>query len=368
MALHTWIPRRLVTGLGVIAGLLVAALPAPAAAPAGDPAPRRPFAPTSVWNAVVPVKAPIAPSSSAMVAELVRQVQTAGAWINSTQWSTPVYEVPADQATVAVTLDTPSTMYTKASDAAELRQQLAAVPIPLTARPAGGTDKHIVIWQPATDTMWELWLARLVAGAGGAQWHAAWGSRIDNVSASEGTNRFPFGATASGLPMIGGLMTRDEVNARVIPHALALAIPETAAGRYVWPANRTDGQSTAPAAIPEGAHLRLDPSVDVDGLGLPPVTRAMAIAAQRYGIIVRDRAGAVAFYSEDTGPLGALADWGGLTPAQLLARFPWSRLQVLEPTRVASVTTTASTRRRRKSAKAGCVRRAAARPAPCGRR
>ena len=319
------------TGLALLTGVLVAALPAPAGGPSTDPAPQRPFSPASVWNRAVPAKAPLAADSAAMVADLIRQVHTAGAWINSTKWSTPVYRVPADQPRVRVTVDTPSSMFTNAADAADLQEQFAAVPIPLTARPANGTDRHVVVWQPSTDTLWELWLAHLAAGAGGAEWHAAWGSRIDDVSSSPGINRHPFGATASGLPIVGGLMTRDEVDARVIPHALALAIPAPAAKRFFWPANRTDGTSLSPVALPEGAHLRLDPAVNVAKLGLPPVTRAMAIAAQKYGIIVRDKADAVAFYAEDTGPLGRLADWGGLTPGELLARFPWSHLQVLQP-------------------------------------
>jgi hypothetical protein len=61
----------------------------------------------------------------------------------------------------------------------------------------------------------------------------------------------------------------------------------------------------------------------------------MAAAAQRYGIVVRDKAGAVVFFGEDSTPTGADA-WrgaggffGGQWPNRLLERFPWDRLQVL---------------------------------------
>jgi hypothetical protein len=197
----------------------------------------------------------------------------------------------------------------------------------------------------------------------GPEWHAAWGSRIDNFSASAGINAAPFGATASGLPMLGGLMTRDEVSNRSIPHALALAIPQTAAGRFVWPANRTDGNSTAANAIPEGTRFRLDPSVNVDNLGLPPLAQAMARAAQRYGIVVRDRADAVTFYAEDLGPLGITQDFGGLTPGALLARFPWQQLQVVEPTRSSGMSSAAagSARGAAKRGKSSKARRSARR-------
>jgi hypothetical protein len=63
----------------------------------------------------------------------------------------------------------------------------------------------------------------------------------------------------------------------------------------------------------------------------------MAEAAQRYGIVVRDRTHqAVAFFAEDTSPAGsdpyhgASGVFGGKMPDELLADFPWNRLQVLK--------------------------------------
>lgn len=320
------VPSRFVAVLAALLGALMAGC-SPVLAEIADPAPQRPFAPASVWNARLAADAPLAPSSPALVADLARQVRSAGPWINSSQWSVPVYQVPAGQPRVQVKIDVPSAMFTNMADAVSLYHALDAVPIPPEARPAPGTDRHLVIWQPSTDTMWELWIARRLDG----QWHAAWGSRIDDVSESDGIAPAPFGATATGLPLVGGLMTRDEIRDREIPHALALALPDTAAGRFVWPANRTDGASLAADAIPAGTRFRLDPQLDIDSLGLPPVTRAMAVAAQRYGIVVRDHAGSVAFYAEDTFQFGKGHDYGGLDPAQLLARFPWSRLQVVAP-------------------------------------
>lgn len=321
---------RLCAALGLLACGL-AGCPAPSVADAPDPAPQRPFAATSVWNTRLAPDAPVARGSAAAVANLVEQVRRAGTWINSSEYSVPIYQVPAGQPTFEVRLDTPSAMYTNTADAVELSRALAAVPIPLGARPSAGTDHHLVIWQPSTDTLWELWLARRAIGLRGLEWRAAWGSRIDHVSTSDGINTHPFGATASGVSIVGGLMTGDEVRRQVIPHALALAVPDTAADRFVWPANRTDGRLTAAAAIPQGTRLRLDPDLDVDALALPPLARAMALAAQRYGIVVRDHADAVAFYAEDPNTAGRY-DWGGgLDPAQVLARFPWSRLEVVDP-------------------------------------
>ena len=227
-------------------------------------------------------------------------------------------------------------MYSGPQDAAALERSLAAVPIPPGALPAAGTDGHMVIWQPSSDTVWELWIARYVAPGAGPEpgWHAAWGARIDDVSRSSGRVAAPFGATASGLPLLGGLIRAHELESGTIDHAISVAVPEVPTAGFVWPATRSDGNSSAATAIPEGTRFRLDPSLDLEALGLPPATLAMAEAAQRYGIVVTDRSDAVSFYAEDPVTLGTnpyLSLFGGQSPAALLAEFPWEHLQALAP-------------------------------------
>jgi hypothetical protein len=297
------------------------------------------FAPSSVWNAPLG-NAPLSPDSAALARELGRQVTAHGPWINSAEFSVPVYTVPKAQAGTSVHIDTPSDMFTGIPDATRLAQSLEGIPIPPGARPAAGTDRHMLIWQPSTDTMWELWLAhRLGDGIPSFDdtpgWHASWGAKITGVSRASGVNTVPFGATASGLALAGGLITLDELEAGRIDHALALGIPDTKRGAFVAPATRTDGAYTGPHAIPEGTRFRLPADLDLDALDLPPVTRMAAEAAQRYGMIVRDRAGSVALYAEDPLPtsnaiLKRLLD--GQSPADALRRFPWDRLQVVAPT------------------------------------
>jgi hypothetical protein len=98
-------------------------------------------------------------------------------------------------------------------------------------------------------------------------------------------------------------MRISELRNGVIPHALALNIPFARPNVFSYPAQRTDGTSTDPDAIPEGAHFRLDPTLDLSKLNLPPMTRTMAEAARRYGMIVRDQTGwAVAMFGEDPTP------------------------------------------------------------------
>jgi hypothetical protein len=297
---------------GLCALVLVLAVSTPASA-------AQLFAPGSFWNTPLSSQAPIAPDSESLVADLQAQVTREGAWINTYQYSVPVYTVPASQPTVKVQLDSGYT---------PLQTDFAAVPLPSDARPAPGADAHLSVFQPSTDTLWDFW--KLTRAADG--WHARWGGKMRNVSRDAGYFPDPVGATGSGLPLLGGLIRIDELRTGVIDHALALGIPEVKAEEYVWPAQRTDGASTNPQAIPEGTRFRLDTKLDVNALGLPPVARLMALAAQRYGIVVRDVAGAVTFYSEDPGPSGRNpypALYRNLSADQLLADFPWSSLRVV---------------------------------------
>lgn len=294
------------------------------------------FALDSVWNASLPDDAPLDPSSPRLVAALAREAERErraldGAWIQTTSYSTPIYRVPADQPTVRVALDDTHPL------AGTLRRALRAVPIPAHARPAAGTDAHLTIWQPDSDRLWELWKARREADG----WHAAWGGAIDRVSQSPGyyderawSGARPWwGATATSLPVAAGTITIAELERGRIDHALAVNLPSLRANAYTHPAQRTDGTDLDPDAIPAGAHLRVDPRLDVRSLYLPRVTEAIALAAQRYGMIVRDQTHhSIGFFAEDPAPTGgnpypALMHYR--YPNELLARFPWRHVQVL---------------------------------------
>jgi hypothetical protein len=293
------------------------------------------FATTSFWNRSVSGEA-IDPSSAALVrslaAEAGREEESGiGPWIATTEASTPLYRVGKNQPRVRVRLEAQGTPSEQA-----LQRAFAAVPIPPDARPANGQDAHLTVWQPSTDRLWEFWQARRTADG----WSARWGGAIRNVSKSPGyytASAWPgasrnWGATASSLPKIGGTMTIAELRRGRIDHALAVDLPAPRAGTFAWPAQRTDGTGP-PTALPEGARLRLDPAVDIDRLDLPPVGKTIARAAQRYGLVVRDQTHkGISLFAEDPAgqpnPYAELFD--GKTPLEILRRFPWDRLQVLD--------------------------------------
>jgi hypothetical protein len=220
-------------------------------------------------------------------------------------------------------------------NAEALQRAMEKVPIPTGATPGGGRDARMIVWQPSTNTMWELWRMRFAGFGIRRGWHAGWGAKIGSVSRFSGVNPFPFGATASGLALAGGLITLADMRRGSIDHVLALGVPGTRARTFVAPANRTDGRFTGPYSIPEGTRFQLDPSLDVGSLGLSRLGAMIARAAQRYGMVVRDGSDLVTFYGEDPAPTGTnpWPGWlGGRSPADALAGFPWDKLRVLPPT------------------------------------
>jgi hypothetical protein len=296
------------------------------------------FASTSFWNAPLADDAPLDPQSPRLVGAFAAEIEReraagTGPWIQTDESSTPVYVVPRDQPLKPLRLDT-------GPWGDSLRRALApGVPIPADARPAGGRDAHMTIYQPSTDRLWEFWHA----GKQEDGWHAEWGGVMGKVSRSPGyyTDRaYPgarpdWGSTATSLPIVGGTILISELRSGAIPHALALDVPYPRQGVFAWPAQRSDGRG-GPETLPEGARLRVDPRLDLSHIEMHPVARMLAEAAQRYGIVVRDGTHhATAFYAEDPAPTGsdpyrgAGGFFGGEYPSEVLEDFPWDHLQVL---------------------------------------
>lgn len=320
-------PIRAGVGLWLAATALLAilALVGCGGSPDDDRSTPRLFAADSFWNAPLAADAPIDAGSDDRVAELVRQVQKFGGWINTDQFSTPLYIVSPDQPEQDVALPRDCCEY--------IRDQFRGTPLPSEPMPAEGTDAHLTVWRPATDELWEFWQMSEAPGGG---WQANYGGRINGVSTSDGVLALG-GASATSLPVIGGTILIDEAQAGVIPHALAMAIPRPQKGRYVAPARRTDGDGApgvpGTSQIPEGARFRLPADLDIDGQNWSAFTKMLARAARDHGIVLRDKAGAVVFFGEDhrgAGPDPWAELFAGETRNQIMDEFPWAELQLLE--------------------------------------
>ena len=295
-----------------------------------------PFGPSSVWRASV-ASAPVASTSPAQVKHLTGTVTDrygGVAAFNNHNYANSYYVATPTTARVDVAFHDCQGKGYVPTGLTGPGGQFTSVPIPAGAVPAAGTDRALSVYLPATDQLWEFWLAER---DGSGRWRACWGGRIDAASKSPGYFSGAFGATATGLSHTAGMLSLADVRSGRVEHALSLAIPEPAkAPLKSWPAQRTDGSDPHPAAVPEGTRLRLDPAVDVAALRLHPVAAMVATAAQRHGFIVTDRAGAVAITAESGEPArraNGVDPWvallGGTPDYAVMKGFPWHRLQAL---------------------------------------
>jgi len=150
-----------------------------------------------------------------------------------------------------------------------------------------------------------------------------WSASTANALPLDGDGIYPFAASpsASGFASAAGMIMPGELEAGRIDHALAFTMGKTKTGGPVAPATGSDGDSSEPGAIPEGARLQLDPDLDLDSLGLKPYERTIAEALQRYGMLLVDSGGAVAVRVQHT----ISTDY----------RYPWGRRDGRLPTELA---------------------------------
>ncbi len=281
--------------------------------------------------------ASVAPGSAAMVAHLAGTVADRYGGIaafNAYRYNNSYFVAAAGTPTVDVAFNDCQNKGHTPDGLVGPGGQFSDVPIPAHAIPSPGTDKAMSIYSPEQDRLWEFWVTERTGDGG---WSACWGGRIDSVSTSPGFFEGGFGATATGLASSGGMVRLADIRSGSIEHAVSLAIPNPAVWTNLsWPAQRSDGWDSHPDAVPEGTRLRLDPSVDVDALGLHPVAVMVARAAQQYGFLVIDKSGSVSVIAESGAAEQAATGkdpWepilAGTPDHEILKGFPWHRLQAM---------------------------------------
>ena len=339
--------------------------------------PGTPFAASSFWNTPIPANAPLNPNSAFYASSIIDHSTLASA-----TYSAPLYVVPANQPLVPVTricggIANPNAVFDNSV--------AGGVPVPADARAAVGTDGEIQIYQPSTNKYWDFW--RFVKDSSG-NLGACWGGGMTDVSGSDGIFPNNLGATAVSLPLLGGVVRIEELQAGQIDHAIGLILPNILGQKVIpadncplsptnlavntpgakngisWPATRSDGANTDQCAIPEGLRFRLPASFNLAQYNstlvankqpaLTPVAETIAVAAQKYGFVVYDggavgdspdiRVGDPTTYTAaglpnpytsgpGVGGVGNKGLYNGVSgPTQnsvLMANFPWSQLQAL---------------------------------------
>jgi hypothetical protein len=158
-----------------------------------------------------------------------------------------------------------------------------AGPYPIPAAPLveAGSDRHLLTLDRSTCRLYELYDVR--QSSGGA-WSAGSGAQWDlgsNALRPDGWTS----ADAAGLPILPGLVRYDEVAAGEILHALRFTAPQTRRA-YIHPATHFASSSTSASLPPMGLRVRLKADADLSGLSHD--ARVIAVALQRYGMILAD--------------------------------------------------------------------------------
>jgi hypothetical protein len=141
-------------------------------------------------------------------------------------------------------------------------------------------DRHMLMVDKDACRLFELYNAR----KSGGQWHAGSGAMWDlrsNALRPDGWTS----ADAAGLPILPGLVRYDEVEAGRIDHALRFTTDQTR-NTYIYPARHEASDLTDPKYPPMGLRVRLRGSYDTSIFS--PQARPIAVALQRYGMILAD--------------------------------------------------------------------------------
>jgi hypothetical protein len=305
-----------------VAVLLVAGCSAAPDPPAAPPAPTSSsrgalYDPSSPWRTPIPDDAELHPRSAEMVDLILEDAAERGFVLAVKRYTVPVYFADAETPRYRVELTARWAP----------KGVIRGVPIPAGARPDPGSDGSIAIVDLDQGCEWDLWRFRRTRG----RWAAAWGNALE----TEGDGIFPHGLSArgSGFALPAGLVWPHELAAGHIDHVLYFAYGFTSRAGAVPPATESDGWSRHPDALPEGARVRLDPTLDLDSLGLEPYERTIAEAMQTYGMILGDDSGGgLSLQAVHPWSLGGSAYEGLLPDGRYvdLSKIPLHRLQVLD--------------------------------------
>ena len=156
---------------------------------------------------------------------------------------------------------------------------------------AGG-DRHAIMVNKNTCTLYELWHAHYSAKGSTAGSGAIWQLTSNKLRHAGWTS-----ADAAGLPILPGLLNYSQVKAAVksgkpITHAIRFTAQQTQSA-YLWPARHEAGSGSNPNLPPMGARFRLKASFNIAGFcaaSAPDCKDAKAILTEmrHYGLILAD--------------------------------------------------------------------------------
>ncbi len=290
--------------------------PAPPVGPSPADHADRPFDAGSPWNSAIPADPVLDADSAAMVGNLAQ-----GGIANIGEYGVTVYEAPAGTPRLPV----PCSMDWGTCP-------FEGDPAPLTPefQPTTGSDGAMVVIDRSASPpkLYEFWQYSWNGGSPTTSWGAVgpWtGSGMDGQGGRAGN------AVGAEVSRVAGVVRTDEIAAGVIDHALVFSTSFCKVDEVRAPAQQTDGKYSGVGAVPEGARIQLDPSLNPDSYTLTKAERAVFVAMQKYGAYAIDCGGDPAAYSFET-PTGGNDPYAeaGLTADFQKLNLPWDKLRVLQ--------------------------------------
>jgi hypothetical protein len=288
-------------------------------AASSGPVPRL-YSPDTFINTPIPASASVAPNSNAIVSQAIDAYSSSAAIANNASWGIPIFQASPE-----------STSYDVGCQDYDCWVPFGPIHIPAEAQPNSGSDGHMVVLQPNGQEM-DMWIAQHNGSTwtSGSRWETSDSGPAANCTTYHGCS----GADVASFALAAGLIRPEEIAQGHIDHALAITTPDTRSNYIACPATNTDGQHNDPNALPIGAHVQLDPNINVAKLQIPRWEKIVAVALQQYGAYVTDTGGSIALYAESSAdrPYNAWAKAGVPTDAPSIANLPLSQMRVLSMT------------------------------------
>jgi hypothetical protein len=232
------------------------------------------FPADDVWNTPV-TGLPVAPDSASWLASMNAATTDLHPDFGPAGKRRPPYGIPwqivsPSQALIPITFT-----YASESDP-------GPYPLSKTTPIEHGSDRHAIMVNPATCTLYELWDTRYhgarhsKAGSG-----AIWSLESDALRPAGWTS-----ADAAGLPILPGLVNYDEVASGAMDHAIRFTAQCTQQS-YLWPARHEAGQPDD-SCPPMGARFRLDGGFTLPLSECAAMCQTVLTTLKTYGMILAD--------------------------------------------------------------------------------
>lgn len=274
------------------------------------------YSASSFWNVPISSNPTVDPHSAAIVSKSIASAAGSANFANTDGWGIGLVYASAGDKTYTI----PNATYYNTGP--------VSFKIPAGAKPTTDSDHHLVVIDGTKE--FDMWDAHYNASTD--TWTA--GSRfitdLNGWGAMASPGQRAGGAVAAGFAEMGGVVRPEEIAQGHIDHALSITVPLIRAGYIAAPATATDGSSTDPASIPEGAHLQLNPQFNVDAQNWPTWEKVIAKALQTYGAYVSDHGGTLAVYGQTDMNAGNTS-WAstGTPKGGSLSNLPWDQMRVL---------------------------------------